>query len=106
MVQGILEQIGELALHRLDCLASHRDLQVWRFLRKKYKEFKNNPIIPKPLLNGCELIKIGFTPGPIFGKIHKQMVDLQLEGRLKDKSGAKSWVKDVFFQHLKEKKRA
>lgn len=82
----------ELKLHHIDCIASHKDLKVWRFLRKKYKEFKNELPIPKPLLNGYELIKIGFTPGRIFGKIHKQMVDLQLEGKLKTKQEAKVWV--------------
>lgn len=83
---------NELKLHYLDCIASHRDLRVWRFLRKKYKEFKKSPRIPKPLLNGYELIKIGFTPGPIFGKILKDLVDLQLEGKLKNKSQAQSWL--------------
>jgi len=82
----------ELLLHRIDCIASHRDLTVWRFLRKKYKEVKERPVIPKPLLNGYELIKIGFTPGPIFGKIHREMIDMQMEGKLKSKSEAKKWV--------------
>ena len=82
----------ELKLHYLDCIASHRDLSVWHFLRKRNKEFKKSPIIPKPLLNGYELIKIGFTPGPIFGKILKDLVDLQLEGKLKNKSQARTWL--------------
>ena len=82
----------ELRLHYLDCIASHRDLSVWHFLRKRNKKFKKSPIIPKPLLNGYELIKIGFTPGPIFGKILKDLVDLQLEGKLKNKSQARTWL--------------
>ena len=86
----------ELALHRIDCIASHKDLTIWRFLRKKCREFKKRPVIPRPLLNGYELIKIGFTPGPIFGKIHRQMVDMQLEGKLRNKSEARSWVVDNF----------
>ncbi len=86
----------EYQLHRIDCMASHRDLTVWRFLRKRYAEFKNRPIIPKPLLSGYELIKIGFTPGPIFGKILKTMVDMQLEGKLRNKSEARTWVVNTF----------
>ena len=93
----------ELALHRIDCIASHKDLTIWRFLRKKCREFKKRPVIPKPLLNGYELIKIGFTPGPIFGKIHRQMVDMQLEGKLTGKSQARSWVKQ-YFRHCEEPK--
>ena len=82
----------ELELHRIDCLASHSDLKVWRFLRKKYGQYKKTPQIPKPFLNGHELIKIGFTPGPIFGKILKAMVDLQMEGKLKTPVQAKKWL--------------
>ncbi|UCB57728.1 MAG: CCA tRNA nucleotidyltransferase [Candidatus Omnitrophota bacterium] len=91
----------ELALHRIDCIASHKDLTIWRFLRSKYKEVKKEPAIPRPLLSGYELIKIGFTPGPIFGKIHREMIDMQLEGKLKSKAQAKKWVRDNF---LKEKR--
>ena len=91
----------ELELHYIDCLASHKDLRVWRFLNKKYKEIKNRPIIPKPLLNGYELIKIGLTAGPIFGKIHRQMVDRQLEGKLKSKPEARRWVKNKFLWYNK-----
>lgn len=83
----------ELRLHYIDCIASHRDLTVFRFLNKKYNEFKKRPEIPKPFLSGYELIKMSFTPGPIFGKIHRQMVDLQLEGKLKNKAEAKRWVR-------------
>ena len=86
----------ELKLHYIDCIASHRDLGIWRFLKKKYDEFKRSPVIPRPLLNGYELIKMGFTPGPIFGKIHKQMQDLQLEGKLKNKTEARRWVYKKF----------
>ena len=89
--------VTELTLHYIDCIASHRDLRVWRFLNKKYKESKNRPIIPKPLLSGHELIKMGLTAGPIFGKIHRQMVDRQLEGKLKSKSAARAWVKNKFL---------
>ncbi len=92
----------ELKLHYVDCLASHRDLRVWRFLKKQYKVFQERPVIPKPLLNGYELIKIGFTPGPIFGKIHKKMVDLQLEGKLNNKSEARTWVRDKFLSNEKK----
>jgi poly(A) polymerase len=84
----------ELILHRVDCIASHKDLTVWRFLKRKDREFKQKPLIPEPLLDGHELIKMGFTPGPIFGKIHREMVDMQMDGKLKNKSQAKKWVRN------------
>ena len=88
----------ELRLHYIDCMASHRNLKVWRFLTKKYKQFKRRPIIPRPLLDGYELIKMGLTVGPIFGKIHKQMVNMQLEGKLNNKAEARDWLKKKFIQ--------
>ncbi|MBN3039376.1 MAG: CCA tRNA nucleotidyltransferase [Candidatus Omnitrophica bacterium] len=88
----------ELELHRIDCLASHKDLSVWRFLQRKYRGFKKAVQIPKPLLDGYELIKIGFTPGPIFGKIHRQLIDQQMEGKIKNKSQAQKWVCRTFIK--------
>ena len=92
----------EYQLHRIDCIACHRDLTVWRFLKKRYTEFKNRPIIPKPLLDGYELIKMGFTPGPIFGKILKMLVDLQLEDKIKNRSQAKKWISKNFEKERKK----
>jgi len=86
----------ELKLHYVDCLASHRDLTVYRFLGKEYNKFKKSPPTLKPLLSGDELIKMGFTPGPIFGKILKDLVDLQLEGKLENKTKARHWVLNNF----------
>lgn len=91
----------EMKLHYIDCLASHNDLTVWRFLQKKYTEFQRSPVIPKPLLNGGELKKMGWTPGPIFGRIHRRMVDLQLEGKIKNKTQAKKWVREKFARREK-----
>ncbi len=86
----------ELKLHYIDCLASHGDLKIWRFLNRRYKRFQKDPVIPRALLDGRELIKMGFTPGPIFGTIHKRMQDLQLEGRLRNKTQARAWVVKTF----------
>ncbi len=88
----------ELELHRIDCLASHKDLKVWKYLHKHYKEFQKRPKLPKPLLSGHELIKIGFTPGPIFGTILTQMVDLQIEGKLKTKVQVGKWLLSAFLK--------
>lgn len=82
----------ELELHRLDCVASHNDLKIYKFLKKKYEAFKKRPILPKPILNGHEIMTLGFKEGPIIGKIQKQMIDLQLEGKIKSKGKAKEWI--------------
>lgn len=86
----------ELKLHRLDCEASHGDLKIYRFLKRKYAAFKKEPVIPKPILNGHEIIAMGFKEGPLIGKIQRQMLDLQLEGKIKTKVAAKRWIDEKF----------
>lgn len=83
----------EMELHRLDCMASHSDLKIYKFLKKKYEEFKKTPVLPRPLLNGHEIMAMGFEQGPIIGKIQSQMLDLQLEGKLRSKKEAEEWIK-------------
>jgi len=81
-----------LELHRLDCLASHGDLSAWRYCRKRHLEFTKKQaeeqLVPKPLLTGHDLIKIGLKPGPIFKKILREIEDAQLEGRIRTRSQA------------------
>ncbi|HLD76343.1 MAG TPA: HDIG domain-containing protein, partial [Candidatus Norongarragalinales archaeon] len=59
----------ELEQHRIDCLASHGDLANWRFLKKKARQFTKEDIKPKPLINGKDLLALGYTEGPLIGKI-------------------------------------
>ncbi|MCM8782130.1 MAG: CCA tRNA nucleotidyltransferase [Candidatus Omnitrophica bacterium] len=82
----------ELKLHKLDCIASHNDLKVYKFLKRRYEEFKKRPVLPKPILNGYEIMKMGFKEGPIIGKIQRDLVDRQLEGGIRTKGNAKEWV--------------
>ncbi len=82
----------ELKLHRLDCIASHNDLKIYKFLKRKYREFKKRPILPRPLLNGHEIMAMGFREGPVIGRIQKGLIDLQLERKIKTKNKAREWV--------------
>jgi|GEM_PF-16383 len=82
----------ELELHRLDCMASHGDLKIYRFLKRRYEAFKKTPQMPRPVLNGHEIMAMGFKEGPVIGRIQKAMVAMQLEGRIKSKGKAKAWL--------------
>jgi len=87
----------ELELHRLDCLASHRMLDNYRFCKRKLKEYsKEEDLRPKPLITGNDLIALGFTPGPLFKKILTAVEDGQLENKLKAKNEAIEFVKRKF----------
>ncbi len=86
----------QLKLHRADCLASHGDLSNWRFLRKKLKELPKEQIRPKPLINGHDLLRLGYPQGPAIGTILKSVEEKQLEGELTSRAEALAWVSEAF----------
>ncbi len=82
-----------MALHRLDCLASHRDLALYEFAGEKLRTMPEDQIRPRPLITGDDLIEAGFTPGPIFKELLTAVEDAQLEGVIATKEQALELVK-------------
>ena len=58
-----------LALHRADCLASHRNLATYEFIRQKRAEIPPEKMRPALLVTGDDLIAAGHVPGPRFREI-------------------------------------
>lgn len=85
-----------LKLHLADCLASHGLTEAYEFVIKKLGEIKIEELKPKLLLNGFDLIEMGYTPGPIFSKILDSLEEAQLEGTLEIKADAKKFVLSNF----------
>ena len=84
-----IERFDEhLELHRLDCLASHGNLKNWEYCKEMMEKIPIDEKKPEKLVNGNDLINIGFSPGPIFKEILNYVDDEQLEGRLKKKDEA------------------
>ncbi len=83
----------ELALHRLDCLGSHGDLELYDFLIQQAEELKKKPAIRPPLLTGEDLIKLGMKPGPAMGALLNEIREKQLADELKTSRQAKAWTK-------------
>ena len=71
-----------LELHRLDCLASHGDLENYDFCQKMLAELPEESIHPPRLLSGHDLIELGAEPGPLLGRILGQLEEAQLEERV------------------------
>ena len=87
------ENIDELLeLTRIDALAANGDLQYYDFCKQKQAELSIEEIHPEPLLRGRDLIAMGFTPGPIFQDILKQVEEAQLGGELVTREEAMAWV--------------
>jgi len=85
-----------LVLHRADCLASHRNLSTYEFLREKEKEIPPETMRPRPLVTGDDLIAQGHQPGPKFREILDAVEDAQLEGRLPSRDAALEFVRREF----------
>jgi poly(A) polymerase len=85
-----------LALHRADCLASHRNLATYEFVQQKLAEILPEKIRPRPLVTGDDLIEAGHVPGPRFREILNAVEDAQLEGRLPSRDAALEFVRREF----------
>lgn len=84
----------ELELHRVDCLGSNGMLDNYEFMQAKGEEFAAEPLIPSPLINGKDLMAMGWKPGPQLGSVLEQVQDLQLESTLTTREEALLWVKE------------
>ena len=85
-----------LALHRADCLASHRNLKTYELIRQKRAEIPPEKMRPVPLVTGDDLIAAGHVPGPRFREILTAVEDAQLEGRLPSREAALEFVHREF----------
>jgi poly(A) polymerase len=81
-----------LQLHRLDCEASHGNLASYNFTREKIASMTPEIMQPALLINGDDLIALGYKPAPEFKKILSAVEDGQLEGRLHSREEAIAFV--------------
>jgi poly(A) polymerase len=85
-----------LELHRLDCLACHRMLGNWEYVHKFLAETPPEEVRPARLLDGQDLLELGFRPGPDFKIILQAVEDAQLDGRLRNRGEALQFVQTEF----------
>jgi poly(A) polymerase len=86
----------ELELHRVDCASSHGMLDNYDVLRQKREEFAREPLIPPPLVNGRDVMALGWKPGPQIGEILEAVQTRQLEGTLTSREEALAWLNAEF----------
>jgi poly(A) polymerase len=83
----------ELELHRLDCLGSHRRLDIYEFLREQQKQLNDQPHLRPPLLNGNEVLALGVKAGPELGTLLNEIREKQLADELTSAEQAREWVR-------------
>jgi len=83
----------ELELHRIDCLASHGNIDNFYFVKDRLAAFAQEVIKPAPLLRGADLLGLGYRPGPKMGEILREVYDLQLDETIRTRDEAVEYVK-------------
>lgn len=73
---------------RADAMASWKCLDHLNYVLKKKREFSEEEIEPEPLVDGHDLIEMGYEPGPAFGEILGRIREQQLEGELDSREEA------------------
>jgi poly(A) polymerase len=92
-----MPNFGEhLEMHRLDCLASNRNLENYELVKRKLAELPEEQLKPAPLVTGADLIAEGYEPGPRFAGILAAVEDAQLEGRVGSREEALAMVREMF----------
>jgi len=92
-----LERFEEhLALHRMDCMASHGNLDTWTFARERFGSMPVEVVRPAPLITGRELIAAGYKPGAGFREMLRTAEDAQLEGTVATAEEALKLVREKF----------
>jgi len=91
-----------LALHRLDCLSSHRNLETYEFVTDFIRTTPPEVVRPGKLVTGEDVLGLGYKPGPIVGRILAAVEEAQLNGEVGSREEAISFVESKFRQKLKE----
>jgi len=84
----------ELELHRLDCLGSHRRLDVYDYLVEQARLLQQQPQLRPTLLKGDDLISLGMKPGPEMGALLEEVREKQLADELKTPNEALKWARE------------
>ncbi|MFW5915735.1 MAG: CCA tRNA nucleotidyltransferase [Planctomycetota bacterium] len=87
------EQLCRLA--RADALASWGKLDNLNYVLRRREKLSEEEIDPPRLITGHDLIEMGYTPGPAFGKILDTIREAQLEGELEDREAALKRAREI-----------
>ena len=81
-----------LALARLHAAAENRDPAAADFCRAKLDAYTPADLHPPRLVDGHDLLRLGFAQGPRLATMLREVEDAQLADRLKNRAEAVAWV--------------
>ena len=82
-----------LELHRLDCLASHGDMENYDYLLAFRKQMEAEPVLPPPWVDGWDIMELGVPEGREVGAWRQKAYDAQLEGTFSDRAALVEWLR-------------
>jgi poly(A) polymerase len=77
-----------LEMHRLDCSASHGNLENWEFAKAKISELGEEGLRPPSLIGGRDLMALHIPRGPRYGRILSAAEEAQLAGEITSREDA------------------
>lgn len=86
----------QLELHRIDLLGGLRPPTSYEEARRLYEAVPAGELRPPPLLNGGDLIALGYAPGPAFKQMLHALEEEQLEGALNTREQALRFIAERF----------
>jgi len=91
VIDGRFEKLAVVV--RADCLASHGDTSDIDFAVTARAEALKGLKMPRPLLRGRDLMEMGYSPGPHFGRALAELEEAQRQKKVKNKEEAKNFIK-------------
>ena len=85
-----------LALHRLDSLSSNGRTEAYQFVTNFLAETPPEQVRPARILGGDDLLRMGYSQGPLFSEILRAVEDAQLEGEIETVVEAEAYVRARF----------
>jgi poly(A) polymerase len=83
-----------LALHRMDCLSSNRNLQAYEYVQDFLRTTPPEEVRPAKLVTGQDVLRLGVEPGPVVGKVLSAVEEAQLNGEISTREDAMAYVAD------------
>lgn len=81
-----------LLLYKADVAACHGHAHALPAITAMRRKLARERPVPPPLVKGDDVLARGVPSGPLVGRLLREASDLQLEGRLADRSAALAWL--------------
>ncbi len=93
-----------MALHRMDCLSSNRNLKAYHFIERFLEDTPAEQFRPAKLVTGNDVLRLGVRSGPLVGRILAAVEEAQLNGEISTREEAILLVGDKLRELLSERK--